>query len=58
MPTIMLTSRTTPQDRARAKAVGVRMVLEKPLLENILMDNIRAVLGGVPGWASCSPASG
>jgi two-component system response regulator FixJ len=49
IPTIMLTSWTTPQDRARARAAGVRMLLEKPLLEDILMDNIRTVLGGAPG---------
>jgi two-component system, LuxR family, response regulator FixJ len=57
MPAIMLTSRTTPQDRARATAAGVRMVLEKPLLENVLMDNIRTVLGVTPGWAHSGPAN-
>jgi two-component system, LuxR family, response regulator FixJ len=44
VPAIMLTSRTTPQDKARADAAGVRSVLEKPLLDNVLMDNIRAIL--------------
>jgi two-component system response regulator FixJ len=44
VPAIMLTSRITPQDKARADAAGVRSVLEKPLLDNVLMDNIRAIL--------------
>jgi two-component system response regulator FixJ len=44
VPTILLTSRATPQDRARAVAAGARSVLEKPLLDNVLMDNIRALL--------------
>jgi len=43
-PTIMLTSHATPRVRARADAAGVRKVLEKPLLDNVLMDNIRAIL--------------
>jgi two-component system response regulator FixJ len=55
MPAIMLTSRTTPQDRARARAAGVRMVLEKPLLEDILMENIRTVLGGGPQRGQSQP---
>jgi two-component system response regulator FixJ len=57
MPAIMLTSRATPQDRARARAAGVSMVLEKPLLENVLMDNIRTVLGATPDWASSGRAA-
>jgi DNA-binding response OmpR family regulator len=40
----MLTSRATPQERARADAAGVHTILEKPLLDNVLMDNIRAIL--------------
>jgi two-component system, LuxR family, response regulator FixJ len=44
VPAIMLTSRATAQDRARAQAAGVRSVLEKPLLDNVLMDNLRAIL--------------
>jgi two-component system response regulator FixJ len=44
LPTIMLTSHATPRVRARADAAGVRQVLEKPLLDNVLMDNIRAIL--------------
>ena len=48
LPTIMLTSHATPRVRARADAAGVRQVLEKPLLDNVLMDNIRTILN-----ASC-----
>jgi two-component system response regulator FixJ len=48
MPAIMLTSRATPQERARANAAGVHSVLEKPLLDNVLMDNIRAILAANP----------
>lgn len=44
VPAIMLTSRATAQDRARADAAGVRSVLEKSLLDNVLVDNIRAIL--------------
>jgi len=45
VPAIMLTSRTTSQDRVRATAAGVHSMLEKPLLDDVLMHNIRAVLG-------------
>jgi two-component system, LuxR family, response regulator FixJ len=45
LPAIMLSSHATPQERARANAAGVHTVLEKPLLDNILMENIRAILG-------------
>jgi FixJ family two-component response regulator len=44
LPAIMLTSHATPRVRARAEAAGVRKVLEKPLLDNVLMDNIRSIL--------------
>lgn len=44
LPAILLTSHATPRVRARASAAGVRSVLEKPLLENVLMDNIRSIL--------------
>jgi two-component system response regulator FixJ len=52
LPAIMLTNHATPQVRARADAAGVRMLLEKPLLDNALADNIRAILA--PGLVSCS----
>ncbi|HBK06156.1 MAG TPA: response regulator [Acetobacteraceae bacterium] len=44
LPAILLTSHATPRVRARANAAGVRTVLEKPLLENVLIDNIRSIL--------------
>jgi two-component system response regulator FixJ len=44
LPAIMLTSHATPNVRARADAVGVRKVLEKPLLDNALVENIRSIL--------------
>ena len=44
LPAILLTSHATPRVRARAEAAGVRKVLEKPLLDNALMENIRAIL--------------
>jgi two-component system response regulator FixJ len=44
LPAIMLTSHATPRVRARADAAGVWKLLEKPLLDDALMDNIRAIL--------------
>jgi FixJ family two-component response regulator len=44
LPAIMLTSHATPRVRARADAAGVRKVLEKPLLDNALLENIRSIL--------------
>ena len=44
LPTIMLTSHATQRVRESADAAGVRMVLEKPLLEDVLMENIRSIL--------------
>jgi two-component system response regulator FixJ len=44
LPAIMLTSHATANVRARADAVGVRKVLEKPLLDNALVENIRSIL--------------
>jgi two-component system, LuxR family, response regulator FixJ len=48
LPAIMLTSHATPRVRARAEAAGVRTVLEKPLLDNALVENIRSILGTNP----------
>jgi two-component system, LuxR family, response regulator FixJ len=45
VPAIMLTSHATARVRARADAAGVRQVLEKPLLDNALMEGILAILG-------------
>jgi two-component system response regulator FixJ len=44
LPTIMLTSHATPRVQARADAVGVWKVLEKPLLDNALVESIRSLL--------------
>lgn len=44
LPTIMLTSNATPSVQARANAAGVRRLLEKPLLDNSLVENIRIIL--------------
>ncbi|MDR3533872.1 MAG: response regulator [Rhodopila sp.] len=44
LPAILLTSHATTMVKARADAAGVRMVLEKPLLGNVLIDNIRDIL--------------
>jgi two-component system response regulator FixJ len=44
LPAIMLTSHATPSVRARADAAGVSKVLEKPLLDNTLIDSIRSIL--------------
>jgi two-component system response regulator FixJ len=44
LPAIMLTSHATPGVRARADAAGVWKLLEKPLLDDALIDNIRAIL--------------
>jgi two-component system response regulator FixJ len=54
LPVIMLTSHATLRVRARAVAAGVRKVLEKPLLNNDLVEHIRTILGeprdvGAPG---------
>ena len=45
LATIMLTSHSTPRIRALAEAAGVRKVLEKPLLDNALVEDIRSILG-------------
>jgi FixJ family two-component response regulator len=44
LPAIMLTSHATARVRARAEAAGARKLLEKPLLDNALMENIRCIL--------------
>lgn len=44
LPAIMLTSHATARVRARAREAGASKLLEKPLLENVLMDNIRSIL--------------
>jgi FixJ family two-component response regulator len=48
VPAILLTNHATPRIKARANAAGVTMVLEKPLLDNALADNIRRILEASP----------
>lgn len=45
-PAILLTSHATAGLRARADAAGAHRVLEKPLLDNVLLDSIRGILAG------------
>lgn len=44
VPSIMLVSHLTSQARQRACAAGVSLILEKPLMDNALRDNIRAMI--------------
>jgi two-component system response regulator FixJ len=41
---ILLTGYASARLRARANSAGFRMVLEKPLLNNILLDTLRTIL--------------
>jgi FixJ family two-component response regulator len=45
VPSILLSSHVTKRIRARAKAAGVWTVLEKPLLDDVLWDTIRSIIG-------------
>jgi two-component system response regulator FixJ len=58
LPAIMLTGHATPQARARASAAGVWKLLEKPLLDNVLMDNIRTLLSTGPASGSIDTIAG
>ncbi len=44
VPVILLTSYATARLRALADSTGFRAVLEKPLLNNILLDTLQSVL--------------
>jgi FixJ family two-component response regulator len=55
LPAILLTSHATPRIRARADAAGVRMVMEKPILDNALSDNIRLILSSCARPAADAP---
>jgi two-component system response regulator FixJ len=44
LPAILLTSHATTELLARASAAGVRLVLEKPLLDNALTANVLSIL--------------
>ncbi len=43
-PVILLAGYTTPRLRHRAAAAGFRAALEKPLLNNILLDTLRMIV--------------
>lgn len=46
VPVILITSPITERTRARARRAGnVVFVLEKPLLDNLLLDHIRKLIG-------------
>lgn len=44
MPAILLTSAATPALRARAKAAGIWLVLEKPVMDDALVGAITGLL--------------
>lgn len=48
LPAIMLTSHATLRMRERAQRVGVREVLEKPLLDDALLRSIRDIIADRP----------
>jgi FixJ family two-component response regulator len=45
MPVILLTSHATRRLRSCAVNANIQVVLEKPLLDNVLVDSIRIILG-------------
>ena len=45
IPSILLSSHVTDRIRDKARAIGVSLVLEKPLMDNALQDTIRAIIG-------------
>jgi FixJ family two-component response regulator len=45
VPVILLTGHATKRVRSRAANAGVQIVLEKPLLDNVLVSSIRTLLG-------------
>ena len=44
LPSILITSHMTARLKARAAAAGIRAVLEKPLLDNVLTESVLAIL--------------
>ncbi len=46
LPAILITGAATPKMRTMAKRAGILAVLEKPLQDSALLDNIRAALSG------------
>jgi two-component system C4-dicarboxylate transport response regulator DctD len=47
IPVILLTSNPTRRLRARAADARIQVVLEKPILDNVLLESIRSLLGMV-----------
>jgi two-component system, LuxR family, response regulator FixJ len=56
-PVILLASYATARLRTRAATAGFRAVLEKPLLNNILLDTLRAILSPAAGDAESTRGS-
>lgn len=48
LPVILITSHVTDAFRRRAAAAGAKIVLEKPLLDNALLDQIQGILRLAP----------
>jgi two-component system response regulator FixJ len=48
LPTILLTSDATLALRLRAKAAGIRLTLEKPILDNALVEGVLSILSHGP----------
>ena len=44
LPAILLTANATPRLRQRAAAAGFRLVLEKPILDNALLEGVLSIL--------------
>jgi two-component system response regulator FixJ len=57
-PVILLASYATARLRTRAATAGFRAVLEKPLLNNILLDTLRAILDPAAGDAETARGGG
>ncbi len=55
-PAILLTANATPRLRARASAAGILLVLEKPILDNALLDGVLTIVqhGHAPGGLSAT----
>lgn len=48
VPAILLTANATPELRRQAERAGIRMVLEKPILDNVLLDSVRSIIPHPP----------
>lgn len=57
LPAILLTNHATAGLRARAGAAGVQLVLEKPLLDNALVDSVLTILSEDAGAAKANPGA-